>query len=339
MFANRKLLFAGLLLTIAFLVIGWFLIYELSVRTLEKSLGRIEKNLIQKGYQVSYDKVSISGSPFLLKANFQNLHLKDPKRLLEWQGPEMEIQAQPWKINVFTCLFKGDHKITVPKTTPFPLGILDFKETKGIFTISSQGTLQDAKLTAERVSSLLDKQSQPVYLSQVSLNVKDITDPSKLTFSFKTEARNLELVLDLQPFDHPFIIEIEGKFSGYEPKSFPTTLSIWRDGGGVLDITQLKILWEPLILEAQGTVTLDKELYPLGSFSSKIVGYQDALSDMVKLGWVKKKHAKTASFMLELLSVPDETYGRKLTIPITLQNKTLSVGPAPLMQLEPLQDF
>lgn len=340
MFLNRKKFFASLLIFISLGGISWFVFYEYSVRSLEKALKKIELNLNNKGYTVSYSKVQILGSPLYLKVIFENPHLKDPKGLIEWEGSQVEIQVRPWQFHTLTCDFIGDHKVTIPQTTPVPLGVLQFKEAQGTFIISPEGTLAEASLIVGRISSLVESQLQPVFFKEVVLNIQNVNDPSNLMLSLKTQILDIEKVLDIPPFDHPFTLEFQGKLSGYQSKnSFPTTLAEWRDGGGVLEVMKLKIFWPPLIAEAEGTITLDSNMYPLGSFSSKVVAYQDALEDMVKLGWIKKKKAKVASFMLELFSVPDETYGRKLTVPITLQNETLSVGPAPLIKLRPLIDF
>ncbi len=339
MYLNRKIVYAGLLFLCALFFIGWFLVYEFGVKELEKNLVHVEKNLKEKGYTISYDKVSISGNPLLLKLSVINLYVKDSRGLLEWNGPEVEVRAKPWNITNLTCYFNGLHKLKVPQAMPFPLGVLEFKGAEANFDLTSEGKLEEAKVSVSHISSLLGDKAQPVYLTNTFVNAQNITKPSELSFRFSTEGQNFEAVLGLKPFEHPFKLKIEAKFSGYEPKTLPTSLEEWRAGGGILDVSELNITWLPLLIDAKGTITLDKELYPLGSFSSDIIGYQDALRDMVKLGWVKKKKARNAFYVLELLSVPDEEYGRRLTIPITLQNKRLSVGPVPLIKLRPLQGF
>ena len=96
----------------------------------------------------------------------------------------------------------------------------------------------------------------------------------------------------LSLFNYPLTLNIEGELSGYTSNtSSPRSLSQWRDGGGIINVTSLNITWPPINAEAEGTLTLDKNMYLLGSFSSKITGYQEALEDMAKLGWIKKKKA------------------------------------------------
>ncbi len=340
MLLNRKKLFAILLIFFSLLIISWFVLFEYSVRWLEKSIDTLTSNLKQKGYTVSYSKVEITGNPFSLKAIFQNPYIKNPKGSLEWQGQAMEISIRPWQLFTLTCTFPGHQKIFIPQTTPIPLGVLQFEGTIGIFTLNSQGNLEDVDFTVNRISSVIGSQPQPVFFQNTSLKIKNLSDLLNLKFAFFANVLNLEKPLNIPPHDHPFKINFEANLSGYQPKdSFPQSLAQWRDGGGVIEISSLKLTWPPMSIRAEGTLTLDKNMYPLGSFSSKVVGFQDALADIVKLGWVKKKNAAAASFILDLFSVPDETYGRILTIPITLQNKALSIGPAPLLKLRPIEDF
>lgn len=164
-----------------------------------------------------------------------------------------------------------------------------------------------------------------------------MTDPLHLKLSLSTQFINVEKLLNKEPQEHPLMVNIVADLSGFKPQlPFPKTLAEWRDGGGVLEVRLLKMDWPPILAEAEGTLTLDEEMYPLGSFSSRISGYREALNDMVELGWIKKKRATVALFMLDLFSSSDEKGEKQLKAPITLQNKKLSVGPAPLLKLKPI---
>lgn len=340
MVLNRKKLFASVLILLSLVIIGWFVLFEFSVRWVEKSIEKFTSNLREKGYTVSYSNVEIKGNPLSLTVIFQNPHLKDPKGRFDWQGHELDIVVQPWQPYTFTCTFPGDQKMIIPQNTPIPLGVLQFEGANGLFFLTTQGALEEADFTVDRILSLRGGQPQDVFLEGVSLKVKNLTNPLNLMFLFKTTVLNLEKPLNLPPRDHPFIVNLEASLSGYQPKnSFPKSLAEWRDGGGVLEVSLLKLTWTPLSLEANGTLTLDRDMYPLGAFSSKITGYQDVLPDLVQLGWVKKKNAAAASFILGLFSVQDENGGKHLPVPITLQNKALSIGPAKLFKLQPIEEF
>ncbi|HUX79757.1 MAG TPA: DUF2125 domain-containing protein [Alphaproteobacteria bacterium] len=339
MLKNRKVLFASLLILLSLVIVSWLIFFEYNVRWLEKNIEEVASDLRQKGYTVAYSKVEITGNPLFLKIIFQNPHLKDPKGLFDWHGQEMGMAIRPWQPYILTCTFPGDQKLGVPQNTPIPLGILQVEGARATISLASIGVLEEVAIVVDRISSHLKGQLQPVFLEEISLKVTNLLDPLNLSIFFKANVLNLEKPLNLPPRDHPFNLKFEGTLAGYQPTVFPKTLAEWRDGGGVIDVNSLKLSWPPLTFDANGTLTLDNNMYPLGAFSSRVIGYQDALADLVKLGWVKKKNASAVSFALDLFSIPDETGTKQLTIPITLQNKTLSVGPAPLLKLQPIEEF
>lgn len=340
MFLTRKKLFASFLVLVALATMGWFVFFEYSVRWLEKQIEIVATNLTKKGYVLSYSTIKISGNPFFLSVSFQKPSLKDPKGFLEWSGSEMIVSLQPWQPYFLTCTFPGDHSLLIHQNIPISLGVLKLEGAVGTFNLNSQGALKELSFTIAQLKSFVDSKPQPVFSQNVSLKATNLIDPLNLQFSFSTNLVNLESLFNMQRLDHLCTINLEGYLSGYQsPHSFPQSLAEWRDGGGVLEVTLLKFSWLPIMAEAKGTLALDKDMYPLGAFSSKISGYQDALADMVKLGWVKKKKAAGASFVLDLFSVSDDDGTKHLTVPVTLQNGALSVGPAPLVKLRPLQNL
>lgn len=332
MLRNHKKLLISCFILFLLGAVSWFAFVEYGVKWLEKRVETFSVNLRQKGYVFAYSKVDITGTPFAIHAIFQNPHIKDPQGLFEWQGHDIKIITHPWNLYTLTCTFGGNQKVI------FPLSILQFEGTEGTVHLNAQGMPEDVVMTVHRLASVIGTQLQPLFLQQSSLNITNLVDPLNLKISFATTLMNLETLLNINPLDHPFTINLEASLSGFQSKTaFPKSLAAWQDGGGVLEVSLLKLNWPPMAAELEGTLTLDQEMYPLGSFSSRLTGYQEALTTMVQLGWVKKKNAAATTFMLDLLSTSDKTGQRQLTIPITLQNKKFSLGPAPLFKLRPLE--
>jgi hypothetical protein len=337
---TRKKLLGGFLILLALSILGGFILFEYSVKWLEKEISLTKIRLEQQGYAVSYSSISITGNPLLMEIRLENPSLKERQETWAWQGKELVISVYPWKPYIWTCSFSGNHKVTTLKNAPIPLGTLSIERALGVFTLSSEGKLEQVDFKVGAITSLLETQVQSVSLKNLSLNMTQLNHPLNSKFTFTTEVVNLESLLKAAPLDYPLILNIEGELSGYTLKtSSPRSLSQWRDGGGIMNIISLNISWPPISAEAEGTLTLDKNMYFLGSFSSKIIGYQEALEDMVKLGWIKKKKALMASFILELFTTTDGSGPKQLTVPITLQNGMISVGPAPLIKLQPLEDI
>lgn len=337
MLRKHKKLFISLFIFFSLGMISWFIFFEYSIKRLEDRLEIVKADLKQKGYIFSYSNLAITGNPLSVKAVFQNPHIKDPQGLFEWQGQEVNVSMRPWAFQTLKCTFPGDQKVSVPQNMLFPLEVLKIEGANGVLNLTSQGVLEGVDFTIDRLSSIIGGQPQPLSLQALSLKISNLADPLNSQVSFTTQLSNFETLLKSAPLDHPFSIALEARLSGFQSKkSFPLSLADWRDGGGTLEVNLLKLTWPPISIEAEGTLTLDKNMYPLGSFSSRVVGSHEALNTLVQLGWVKKKNASAVSFMLDLLSVPDETGSKGLTVPMTLQDKTFSVGPARLFKLWPM---
>ena len=332
-------IYASLFVLVALLIIGWFFFYEYSVRWLEKELDKAQARLKEKGYVVSYSKVDISGNPLTVKAVIKDLNVQDPSGLFEWQGQEAIFRINPWTFHRVTYEFPGDQNIRIPQNPYFSFGELHLEGAQGNVDLTSEGKVEALSLSGTRIISSLGKTVQPVSLEDFTLNLENIMHPLTLKVSFQGNLVNLEKLLNISPLDHPFEISIVAALGGFNAKEFPKSLAEWRDGGGVLDINHISLNWDPIHVEAEGTLTLDKNMYPLGSFSSQITGFQEAMPYMVKLGWIKEKNVSTTLFVLNLFSSPESQGQKKLAIPITLQNKKVSIGPANLFKLKPIPEL
>lgn len=337
MIGKRKKILMSFFLFFTISITAWFTLLHYGTHWLEGRIVIAIERLKKKGYIISYSSLNLSGNPLSIQATLENPSIKAPQGITEWQGQEINIYMRPWERSTLRCFFPGVQKLVVSQPLSVPLGTLHLEGAQGRLLLTSDGALENVVFTVEHLSSFLGEVPQPLSLKGVSLNVSQMTDPLNLKLSLSAQLINVEKLLNKEPQEHPLIMTFLADLSGFKPQlPFPKTLEEWRDGGGVLEVRLLKIDWPPILAEVEGTLTLDEEMYPLGSFSSRISGYREALNDMMELGWIKKKRATVAIFMLDLFSSSNEKGEKQLKAPITLQNKKLSIGPAPLLKLKPI---
>lgn len=343
MIRNHKKLFIVFIVLFLFVLLGtaaWLTFASYSKKWLEARINVLMADLKKKGLPLSYSKYKVRVTPFSVQATIHKPHLKAPQNQFEWQGEKMIVSMHPWERFTLNFTFSGIQKLALPQQTTFPLGVLHLEGAKGHLHLTSHGEPESAALTVDHLTSVLGDQLQPLALKNLSLNVSQIQDPLNLKLSLSSQLLNINKYLKTTATDHPFTINFVADLSGFKSNHpFPKSLAEWRDGGGVLEVRLLKIDWPPILAEMEGTLTLDEGMYPLGSFSSRIWGYREAINDMVALGWIKNKKAVVALFMLDLFASSDEKGEKHLVAPITLQNKRLSIGPAPLLKLKPLGEF
>lgn len=112
---------------------------------------------------------------------------------------------------------------------------------------------------------------------------------------------------------------------------WPEALLRWRDAGGVLDVTALEARYGPLAVTGNGTLALDTAGQPVGAFAARVSGLPQAIDMLRASGRMSQAEAAVARLAVGVLSgTPDRQ--APLALPLTLQDRTLSIGPVRLMQ-------
>ncbi|MFL5334304.1 MAG: DUF2125 domain-containing protein [Geminicoccaceae bacterium] len=132
-------------------------------------------------------------------------------------------------------------------------------------------------------------------------------------------------------------LSLEGAVQGPVPNmasSLAQRAAAWRDGGGTLAIEHLSLGWGPLGLSARATLALDDQLQPMGTGSARLVGYAETLAALAENGLISAHTATAVRALLALIAkVPEEGGQAEVEVPLTLQDRTLSIRQIPLERL------
>lgn len=109
----------------------------------------------------------------------------------------------------------------------------------------------------------------------------------------------------------------------------------WRAEGGHLDIDDAALAWGPLAVTGAATLTLDPALQPALTGHLAATGLFAALDRLVAAGTLTASAALAARGMLTILAAPSGA--GPVTLPIAVQNGTVSVARIPLLRLAPLR--
>jgi hypothetical protein len=112
----------------------------------------------------------------------------------------------------------------------------------------------------------------------------------------------------------------------------------WRDGGGTLELRGLALRWGPLGGAAAATLAFDEALQPMGAGTLRVSGAAEALDALAEAGVIGRRAALTARSMLPLISrTSPETGQPEVEVPVTLEDRTLSLARIPVLRLAPLE--
>ena len=107
-----------------------------------------------------------------------------------------------------------------------------------------------------------------------------------------------------------------------------------RDAGGKLEVGRLALSWAALGLSAGATMALDEQMQPMGAATARVVGYDATLHALAASGVLGPRVAQAIGGVLGLLARPAQEGGApQVEVPVTLENRTLSLGPFPLVRL------
>jgi hypothetical protein len=104
----------------------------------------------------------------------------------------------------------------------------------------------------------------------------------------------------------------------------------WRDSGGTLELDHVDLHWGTIGLTGSGTLALDADLQPEGSFSGGISGYDQLLNALVAAGRVKASDARMARLALSMLGKPGPDGRQQISTTFAIQNGEMQLGPAKL---------
>lgn len=109
----------------------------------------------------------------------------------------------------------------------------------------------------------------------------------------------------------------------------------WRDEGGVLDVSHMRVVWGPVRAVATGTLTLDTALRPFGVFAVRLAGYDKAIDALVAQRQIDPGDAGLLkSFLGVLAAQKGDRDG--VPLPVHIQNGRVWLGPKAVADVGPL---
>ncbi|HEY4134946.1 MAG TPA: DUF2125 domain-containing protein [Alphaproteobacteria bacterium] len=296
------------------------------------------------GNGVTYKPFSVSGFPLFFRTQLDDFAIAgggtaSPWR---WQAPTILLRASPFAPTRARADFAGEHKVLaslfgaalsftatteegtgrVQRRGDTYRGGLDLHDaTLAVEGVDGRFTLKEAILDAFHARNVADHETAGAGLT---VNVDDLTLPAGFVPG-PLGARIDSLALDA---------EVMG---GIGPVLDRSAVTAWRDAGGTVEVNDFTLRWGPLHIKAKGTMALDGNLQPLAAFTATLTGFGESLDAMVEEGTLDAQDATSAKMLLSLLARTPLTGGPPaISVPLTIQNQRLSVGPVPLFTLRPI---
>ncbi len=324
---------AGLLAIAILYSAAWFGVSLLMLRAAEHWI----ETQRQHGAVITYGEPTFSGFPMRPVIAFPDVSAALPKAEGGWAWNTARIRLSvSWSLNDLTFDMSGAHAFT----GPWPQGIATLNITAPTATarlhINDTGDLDATHVNSEGVSIAWTGQEPLLKMDRLSLDVA-MTDSPQLVSKIIFETDNVMLP-DVVPTPMSRTIrrirlttEIQGPLN---KGPLPRVLESWRTAGGDLEIRDIYLDWEPLTASGTGTAALDDALQPMGAFTFKFTGFFAAVDALKTQGLVTPSNASLAKIVLGFLAkAPAGGGAPELSLALTIQDRKLMAGPAPLMEM------
>lgn len=282
---------------------------------------------------LSWGALRVGGFPLSFRITLSAVRLRHPATAAnaEVQVPLLSGSARPWNPRVWD-LTASDGLSATTSLADAVIARLSVRSADGSVAIADDGG----------ATMWLDL-AEPAADAGLSLAAREaglwLTLPAHPP---QTHAdRAVGIALDLQgvnlpvapaPFHNPVDeialgVTVMGAIPAAPPRK---AAAAWSDAGGTLELDNFALRWGALRVTGSGTVALDPDLQPIGSFSGTIAGYEELLKALVAAGRLRPGDARLAGLALGMLAKPGPDGRPEIATSFTLQSGEMYLGPVKL---------
>ena len=295
------------------------------------------------GYAVDYTDLGLGGFPARIVATFGSPSVGAPggRRAWAWRGATAVVRLRPWDPETVSIDLSGTHGLDLVWAGR-PVA---FAGTAGrlVATVGlDEGRVREFELRGADI----DLKGDTGRLAGASIEVTVRRHPAvgdgprTRSASLVLAASELRLPdaadLPLGPLVAGLTVELDliGTPHG---ASLTDALAVWRDDGGTIEVKRLQTAYGPLALAAEGTMALDREMQPIGAFTTDIEGFFETVDAFRDRGLIRRRAAVMAKLVLGVMAKRAAGGGAAiLSLPLTIQDRIVSVGTVPLATLPPI---
>lgn len=328
-----------LLLLAAGLAFFWWIAQARLMATLATEAAALRS----QGWQIDYQVGATSGFPLTVETEVTDVRLlrPSPRGEIVWQAESLTLVWSPLRPATTTAHLPTESLLRLTSGE---------KSLSGRLHVAGGEVRITGPRSGGRVALALDRPSlsidhpQPLILRAegLTLDLHDLgthgrdhlaaTVQGRVTLDRLTAPQMTPLLAE------PLSITAGLTVMGDPPAVFMApALAEWRDRGGTIEVRPLSLALGGFALEGEGTVTLDRLMRPLAAGTAKVRGFVEGIDRLIAVGLVTERDGRLARLLLSAVATADPQTGQpSLSVPITVQDGWLLLGPSRLVPVAPL---
>lgn len=341
MMARRTLLIP---LALLLLLVGGYAVYWwVAADQADRAVDRWMADWRRAGYEVRSDGRTLGGFPGVVAIDLTRPLVRDPEGLWRWQGTRVRFEVRPWAPTEYRVELFGPNAVTAP-VAGRPVDFdLEAARAVGAARIEIGGPLRRASLTFDDLSvesPELDLRSGAARLvATLDLPAAPPTDAESASAELMLTGDDVRLPeRHAGPLGHELeTLSTRLRLMGPMPRAgLRRALEQWRAAGGHVETPWLRVGWGPLGLDAEGTLSLDRALRPIGSYKARISGFEGAIARFRDAGMIDPTAARLLAGGARLFSSQGSDGRATIEMPLTAEEGGLFLGPIRVAELRPV---
>ena len=333
-----KVATAATSVTLALLLIAHAWYWRVGVSLVEDTIAGWSDEIRERGGRVEIEGFAIGGYPlrFDVSAASVLVEAMGPPLAWSWRGDAVRAQARVWEPGIVAVRLSGGHEWRMKdrdgasRTTVSVDGL-----TAGFEIADSE--LKSLKASLKNIAASRDGLAGPVTAkSAVVSGMRERGAEAVGAFRSTGRIRRAELplapsislgaVVDRLTWD--LVVAPLPASAGAEG------LAVWRDDGGKVDIDSLALRWGALVVDAEGTISLDRRFRPLAAVTATVHGHRALIDSLVQAGRMGAVKGAAAKIAVGVLSDPADDGG--IVVPLIAQDGWLTAGRWRVLRLPPV---
>jgi hypothetical protein len=328
----------------------WFLAFE----TLRSQFQAWVEQQRAEGNRVTYYSEERSGFPFVIRLTLREMLVTTPEGV-SWLSTLTGLEARPLIGDSLRLTFGGEQELRLPLRRGTEMLSLSARAEQLSLDLGDAASADAAELTASNLTLSLKRRAGALLIPSLSVTMRSEpaldntappgTAPPGPPGASSGGGRRLALAASgialpegiAWPLGRTVAeIALAARLAGDLPRGIPLSQapSAWREAGGHIAIERLALVYGPLSLAGDGMVAIDPQGQPSGALALRIAGLHPTVDALVDRGILSPAVAETVLALAQTLA-PAGT-GGTVTLPLTLQDQTLSLGGMTVARLPPL---
>lgn len=287
------------------------------------------------GAMVSYTDLSIGGFPLELAVNTRDALLRLPDGT-EASAAGIAAAADTWSPLDVRLTVMETPRVSLPAGPESAL-VLAAESATGTAGLDTFGRVRQGTLALSRLTITPPGADMPLNAATAELaTTLPALPPATHTDPLGTLGLQLSGLVLPDPTDPVATVlgpEIKRAaisatiLGGLPPNPRAADLRAWSEDGGTVEMTGLALDWGELSLRGDATLALDGSLQPIGAGTLLVGGTDALLKALVASDLLAPQQAAQLRPFIEFLAQPREDGTRRVSLPVTLQDRRLSLGP------------